>query len=115
MDRVLRQEFLRDIGEAKLWMNAYSASMFSEATDRICVDEDFLHKAAPDDWCFVENVDVTEIADRIECIMIFRWNVVYPADMRFPIDLFSNRWSLKESRDFPGSSHEQITQEVYVL
>ena len=115
MDRIMRQEFLRDIGDAKLWMNTYSASMFSEAADRICVDEDFLQKAAPDDWCFVENVDVTEFADRIGCIMVFRWNVLYPADMRFPENIFCKRWKLIHQREFSGSSHEKITQEVYVL
>ena len=66
-------------------------------------------------YCFVENVDVTPVSDRVEKIIIFRWNRRYPADVRFPVALFSNRWKLVGTEDFMGNSHERITQEVYLL
>ena len=49
----------------------------------------------------------------IEKIILFKWNRNYPGDFFFDIDVTSNHWILQESKDFPGSSHEKITMEVY--
>ena len=114
-DRVLRQEFLNYIGEAKLWMNAYSARQFAEAKDRITVDEDFLQKAAEADWCFVENADLRDAVEHITELAIYRWNRVYPSDQTFPEELFAPCWNLISRRDFAGNSHETITEEIYTL
>ena len=50
------------------------------------------------------------IADKIEKIVLFRWNRHYPADAHFQ---FPGKWALTAREDFPGSSHEKITMEVY--
>ena len=114
-DRSLRQDILEMTKNAGLWMNAYSAGQFTEEAPQIRVSEDFLEEAGPGDWCFVENVPVKCLTDRVEQVVIYRWNRVYPATARFPVELFSDRWKLAERRDFPGYSHETITKEVYVL
>jgi hypothetical protein len=96
-----------------LWMNAFSAGLFSGAD--VCVDEAFLEKAGQGEYCFVENCDVTPYLDRIENVLVYRWNRHYPADTRFPKDLVLGQRAMKEATDFPGSSHERITEEVYGL
>ena len=48
----------------------------------------------------------------IEKLMIFKWNRVYPKDFEFDIDL--SEWKLSQSSEFKGSSHDNITMEVYV-
>lgn len=114
-DSILRQRILELAGENKLWMNAYSAKQFSEEAGNIIVSEDFLAKAACEDWCLLENTDIVPYAQRIDTLVIYRWNRVYPSDVTFPTELFEDRWALVERQDFSGSSHEKITQEVYRL
>lgn len=114
-DRILRQKILGLVGENKLWMNGYSARQFSQDAGNIIVDEDFLERAACEDYCFVENTDIAPYAARIDTVVIYRWNRVYPSNVKFPTEIFEGRWERMESCDFSGSSHEKITQEVYRL
>lgn len=115
MDSCLRSEFLTMTEPDRVWMDAYTAGQFGDAGDRICVDEDFLHKAEPEDWCFVEKTDLQSVSDKITEIVLYRWNRHYPSDKKFPMELFADRWTLVSQREFPGSSHEWITEEVYSL
>lgn len=114
MDSLLRQDLLNLTCGSRLWMNSYSAGQFTEPAG-ILVDEQFLLKAAEDDWCFVENADLTAVADRVTGLAIYRWNRLYPSDRKFPEELIRNRMNLVQTREFPGSSHERITLEVYEL
>ena len=116
-DRMLRERILRLSDGSRLWMNAYTRKQFAdadaEAVERIAVDEDFLQKAADGDFCFVENAPVLPVLDRVERVILFRWNRAYPSDLRFDLDLSAPPWTLIETDEFPGSSHEKITEEVY--
>ena len=93
-----------------LWMSSYSAKLFEQYLIR--VDDDFLNKAAAGDTCFVETPDFTEFNDVIQTITVYRWNRSYPADKKLASDYFS-QWQLTETIDFPGNSHENITEEKY--
>ena len=112
-DRKLRQRMLEIAGARGIWMDSYSASMVTEEADRIHTADDFLEQAGCGDFCFVEDKAVLPYADRIEQIILFRWNRAYPADMYFDITLDSP-WKLQESHDFSGFSHDTNTEEVYV-
>lgn len=113
-DRVLRERILRLSDGAPLWMNAYTRKQFDDtAAERIRVDEDFLSKAADGDFCFVENAAVAPALDRVERVILFRWNRAYPSDLRFDVDVSAPPWTLVRTEDFPGYSHEKITEEVY--
>lgn len=115
MDRVLREAFLQLAEGGDVWMDSYTAGQFAEDTAQIRVDAQFLEKAGEDDWCFVEKANLSEVADRVKAFVIYRWNRTYPSDVKFPADLFADRWKLISSREFAGSSHEKITEEVYSL
>lgn len=114
-DALLRQRVLELTGGSRLWMNGYSAKQFTKDTPSVCCDEAFLEKAGPGAYCFVENSDITPYADQVECVVLYRWNRVYPSDVKFPMELFAHRWQLVSSLEFGGSSHESITEEVYIL
>ena len=45
MDSSLRRAFLAMTEPHKVWMDVYTAGQFTEAEERICVDDDFLFKA----------------------------------------------------------------------
>ena len=115
-DRVLRERILRLSDGSRLWMNAYTRKQFddTDADGRISVDEDFLEKAAAGDYCFVENAPILPVLERVERVILFRWNRAYPSDMKLDIDLSAPEWNLVESDEFPGYSHEKITEEVYI-
>ena len=115
MDGCLRSEFLAMTEPHKVWMDTYTAGQFADAAERICVDEEFLHKAAAEDWCFLERADLQSVAEAVTQIVLYRWNRHYPSDVKFPMELFAERWTLVSRRDFSGSSHERITEEVYSL
>jgi len=111
-DRVLRNRIKNKTQNSKLWMNAYSFKQFKdEDTENIIVAEDFMTKADKDDFCFVENVSVTAYEDKIDSIFVYKWNRRYPSDFKFNISL--KDWKLVSADEFKGSSHDNITEEVY--
>lgn len=114
-DSLLRQRVLELTRVSRLWMNSYTAGQFTEAAENLCCDEAFLEKAAPGEYCFVENTDISPYADQIESVIIYRWNRAYPGDVKFPMELFADVWRMESHLEFPGSSHESITEETYIL
>ncbi|MBQ9521911.1 MAG: ribonuclease Z [Oscillospiraceae bacterium] len=114
-DRILRERILALSDGSRLWMNAYTRKQFDNTeSDAISVDEDFLRKAPDGDFCFVENVPLLPVLERVERVILFRWNRAYPSDMKLDLDLSAPPWTLVETVEFPGYSHEKITEEVYV-
>ena len=105
-DAALRAKLLALSG-GQLRMSEYSARQFSEA---VYSGADYLSDAQEGDWCFAENTDFENFADCIGQIVLFRWNRHYPADSHFR---FPGKWRLISAEDFPGTSHERITMEVY--
>lgn len=111
-DRRVVEDILRELGEKRLLVNGFSAPLFDRAGDRIRVEDDPLAAAGREDVCFVENLPLAPWAAAIERLTVYRWNRVYPADMRLDLALESG-WHLVAASDFPGFSHEKITKEIY--
>ena len=91
-------------------MSQYSAKMFLSAN--VNVDTEFLNLVNDGDYCFVENDDFMRYLDKLEKVIVYRWNRVYPSDKKVATD-FLNEKQLTSSIDFKGSSHERITEEIY--
>ena len=106
------EDLLREAAGGPLWMNAYSAKQFRETPDGLRVSPDFLAEAGPGELCFVEDQDLSPWAERLEKLIVYRWNRTYPADTWFTLPL--EGWRLERTAEFAGSSHEKITKEVYV-
>ena len=105
-DSAVRQKLL-EISCGSLRMSDYSARQFEAA---VYHGPDYLSGAGEKEWCFAENTDYEKFSDKIEKIILFRWNRHYPSDMQFQ---FPGKWVLIRTEDFPGFSHEKITMEVY--
>nr|WP_326185898.1 ribonuclease Z [uncultured Oscillibacter sp.] len=110
-DRAQQEDLLALCGTGRLWLAPYSAPLFAWAAERLTVDDAFLEKAGPGEVCFVEDRALAPAADRLEAVALYRWNRAYPADVRFDLDLTDFR--LEERTEFPGTSHEKITRELY--
>lgn len=93
-----------------LWIHPFSEKLFPPDS-AVNTHENYLTLAGDGDWCFAEDTAYLNHADIIEKIILYRWNRVYPRDLLFR---FPGQWKLCESRDFPGSSHDIITREVYI-
>ncbi len=111
-DRLLRADLLDLVGDTPLWMNAYSKKQFQEDAPSIRTDEAFLDKAGTGEFCFCEDVRLLPYQHKIEKIILYKWNRVYPADLH--LDLSLEGWVCAETKEFAGSSHDKITREVYV-
>jgi hypothetical protein len=110
-DRILRERILTLTQNSRLWMNAYSARQFAPAP-QITIAENFLQQAEKGEFCFVENIDPALALPRLEKLILYRWNRSYPGDFFLKLPL--ENWRKTASSDFPGSSHEKITEEIYL-
>ncbi|MBQ6702030.1 MAG: ribonuclease Z [Clostridia bacterium] len=108
-DSSVKRVILQMAKGKRLFMNKYTGKLFAGAD--IVIDDCFLKLAEEGDWCFVENESIAEHFDRIESLVVFRWNRVYPSDRRLDID--TGKMVLEESFDFVGSSHDKITCEIW--
>ena len=111
-DCILQQHVLALAGSGRLWMSPYSRKQFADTGPaEIIADDAYLEKAETGDYCFVEDRDVAMYEDRIEKVILFKWNRNYPADTFFSLDL--SGYTLEKTEDFAGNSHEKITKEIY--
>lgn len=109
-DRRLREDLL-SICPGTLRMNGYSARMFGRCEERLAVSENFLEEAGQGEWCFVENVPLAPCMEKLESLVLYRWNRAYPADTHLDVPL--DGFLLMGRKDFPGASHETLTRETY--
>lgn len=115
-DCAVTRDILRTVGDKRLLISDFSKELFeaeSEYASRIIVSKDFNFDAEKDDFCFVEDRDIVSLLDRIEKIIIYKWNRIYPSDFLFDVSLLEN-FRLQSTEDFKGNSHEHITKEEYV-
>lgn len=111
-DRVLRGRMLERVGGAPLWMSPYSARQFGPLPSNIHPVEDFLERAGEGEYAFTELDPPGRWAGRIEGVLLYRWGRSYPADLAF--DLSLEGFALQSSVAFAGSSHPEITEEIYI-
>lgn len=113
MDRLLRADLLAEAGEGPLWVSPYTAKQFDPAPTGLRVSEDFLLQAGPGEVCFAEFPPLAQVLDRVEGILLYRWNRTYPADQHLDFDPAAAGFRLVSAGDFSGSSHTTLTKEVY--
>lgn len=111
-DRLQREDLLGLCQGRPLWMNGYSAPLFAGHEQEIAVDGEFLDKAAEGEYCFVEDQPLAGRLDRLEGLILYRWNRAYPADVHLDLDV-SAGFTLLSREEFTGSSHKTITREFY--
>lgn len=111
-DRVVTERIAEICSGKKLWMNGYSFKFYGVLDGvETLEDEAFLSKAGEGDFCLVEDASLKPYIDQLEGLVIFRWNRAYPSDVYTDIRL--EEWEMTEMREYPGNSHEKITEEFY--
>ena len=69
---------------------------------------------SPDTHFFLETKTASALLPLASTVILYRWNRHYPADTHWDIDLPQCGFTLTQTAEFPGKSHEKITKEVYV-
>ena len=108
-DKELRKRILDTLGGKPLIMSSYSSKQFVE--DGNIITSDAPQSSANDCVYFVEDLPFS--LDRVDSVTIYRWNRLYPSDVKFDVDLNKNGFVLDSIYEFEGSSHEKITEEKY--
>lgn len=109
-DRLLLADLLAAL-PGRLLIRPFSADLFSP-DPRIVLCDDPLALAGGSDTVFLEDQSPAD-AGRFQRIILYRWNRVYPSDLRFTLSPAAAGFTLTQSLDFAGSSHEKITKEVW--
>lgn len=91
--------------ENKIYVSEYSKPLFDGFNNLVLSIENLTNN----DFYFLEDEDYNGNIDKI---IIYKWNRDYPADKYFDIDLSS--YELISTQDFQGSSHDLITEEIYI-
>lgn len=113
-DIILRADLKEFIKDKDLYMNNYSYKLYKDIDNgNIKVSENFLEQCTENDFCLVEDKLLNNYINKINNIIIYKWNRIYPSDLYFDINLTSNSWELLETKEFQGSSHEKITRIIY--
>lgn len=109
-DKLQIEQMLKRVGSSKLYISDYSAPLFGTIPENVVICACPLEDAGEEDYCFIECE--TPYDNGFDEIIIYRWNRVYPADVKFDISLIEGK-SLTSVYEFAGNSHEKIIEEVY--
>lgn len=108
-DRAVIADIL-SYAEGALTVSPRTAKLFPEGT--VSVMEDPLE--ARDGYVFVELGGIARALERVDEIIIYRWNVLYPMDECFDVEPAAEGFRLEGCSEFAGYTHEKITKEIYI-
>lgn len=106
------------VGENLIYMKEYTRKLFSDIELKnshilpASLEEIEEMEEIEEKYVFLEDESISSISERIKKLIIYRWNRIYPAD--FHLDISLDGWNLAERKEFEGTSHENITKEVYI-
>lgn len=112
-DAAVLRDICTMVGGGRLLLRPDSEALFSAAPVRLIVCDAPLDAAQDGDCCFLETPLSVGGMSKIATLIVYRWNRDYPADVFFPSDAWRG-FRLEHTADFPGTSHDKITKEVYV-
>ena len=109
-DRVLIENLMSLIDDKILFITSFSEKLFESYSNVKIIDSP--EEVPKEATFFIENLSLAPFKNKIEKMIIYRWNRVYPSDEKFNCDLLRDK-KLVSSTDFKGNSHEKITEEIY--
>ena len=108
-DKILRLNIKQFIHNKNLFMNNYSYKLFKDIdTGNIKVSEDFLN-LSNDGFFLVEDKLLKLYEDKINILIIYKWNRIYPADLHFDINVNDDSWKLIDFEEFSENSKHSHT------
>ena len=96
-----------------IYISPYSKLLFEEYQDRIKIADNPLVECPDGSTAFVEGQTLGEYIDDIDELLVYKWNRLYPSDIKIDIDIKSEGFKMHAKYEFVGNSHDKITKEVY--
>lgn len=113
-DKNLRKNIKELIKNSILHMNNYSYNLYKDIdVNNIIVSDNFLDDFNKNDYYLVENTPLVPYYDKIDQIIIYRWNRDYPHDFCFDENFLNDNFKLIETISFKGTSHDIITRDIF--
>ena len=109
-DKALLSDAFGNLQGEKLYITSFSEKLMAEYCDKVTLCED-ASALQSGQWFFCENVDLTSFTDKIEMLVVYKWNRVYPADFNCNLDF--SLFNLKSESEFEGNSHPVITKQTF--
>lgn len=110
-DRMLIENLMEFTGDSRLIITPESAPLFD--VFKVEINDAPFDVAQADDFVFCEAGGLLAHLDRINEVVIYKWNRTYPRDVLLDLLPWEHGFKLIECVDFVGSSHKKITREVY--
>ena len=104
---------LEDAAGRRLWMSRDTLRLFEAVSGVSDRGGGFPGPGRAGELCFVEEPPLLPWLDRLEGLVLYRWNRRYPADAWLDVRPGPPGWTLARREEFSGHSHERITKEVY--
>ncbi len=113
-DSKVIEDVVRTVGDGMLYISDFSEMLFAESEASVISVPDPLDSSSDTGFAFVENLHLREYLDKIDRLIIYKWNKKYPYDFELDVDPISKGFKKKSTREFIGTSHDKITREDYV-
>lgn len=116
-DQEVIKKIITLLNGEKLYVNRYTQLMLSKYPINCVVCNDPLNEAPENAFVMLEN-NVRSIRDMdnievVKTVFAFRWNRVYPSDVKLNIGEAFKNLKIKGVLSFKGHSHDKIDLEVY--
>lgn len=111
-DKAVIEDMFNFLGEKMLFVSPFSEKLFQEYEGKVTASADFPESCSAGEFFFSENAELAPLVDKIEEIVVYRWNRDYPADFYCDIDF--SLFELASTAEFKGYSHEIITKEIFI-
>lgn len=112
-DKILTEDLVKTVGDGILYISEFSESLFSESSLSVMSVSSPLQSAGKDDFVFIENLPLSDALNKIDTLVIYKWNRTYPFDFSLDLNPDKSGFLLVDSYDFKGNSHDKITKEIY--
>ena len=112
-DSMLIKDVAAHAEDGLLYISDFSEKLFLDSDASVISVPDPLGSAGEGGFAFVETPPLAPYKDKIKTLVIYKWNRHYPSDKKLDISPRDMGMHLAHTYDFKGTSHENITKEVY--
>ena len=112
-DRELIADILKTVGDGILYISDFSEALVVDSDISVMSVPSPLECAGDEDFVFIENLELKPSLSRIDKIIIYNWNRKYPFDFSLDVNPKDYGFTLSQSFEFKGHSHDKITKEIY--
>jgi len=111
-DSAVLLDIFATVNTSRLLVSRYSEKLLSQYGE-VTVSDTPLADAGEDDFVLLEVEGVGKQSAKPDTLIIYRWDGIYPSDLKFDLEPQSVGLSLLTRSYIVGTSHEKITKEVY--